>query len=110
MVAQHDEDLYDATSFFRMPTYEVRISLKITSSTLLTMPSLLDTDIGPRLINMDLLPSVWKDSIKPNKSPPLQMANRQATNVEGSVPLFVRIGYLSVCTQFGIVENVAAEY
>lgn len=57
MVVHYDEDSHDVASSFRKPTYRIRISVCIRSTTSLTVASLLNTSVGLNLINRDF-PSV----------------------------------------------------
>lgn len=88
---QFEDILHDAASFFRQPKYRVKISTGVSSNAILTVASLLDTDAGPNSINEDFLPAAWNESIKSIKSLQLWTAIHEVMNVEGTVPVFIRM-------------------
>lgn len=100
-----DDGPNDVASFFQKVTYGVKLSIVVTLNALQTVASLLDTGTGPNLINKELLPPVWKESVKPIQSPQLRTVNRKVDSTEGIVPLFISIGDLLVRAWFRIVGN-----
>lgn len=71
-----------------------RLSLGIKSIMLLRVASLLDTGAGPNLINESFLPNKWYDHIKSATPSNLRTANTETVNIDGMIPMLVRIGYL----------------
>lgn len=89
------------------PIYPVTISISITLNALLTEGILLDTSSSPNLINKYLLPTAWKESDKPIKSPKFRAANCKDVNRVDFVPLLILICDLCVRNWSRIVENFA---
>lgn len=107
---QYDEkESYVIASFFRKPTYRVRISVGVTSQSMMTVASLFDTGAGPNLVNKSFIPRNWHRYVEPIEQPQLRTATREHVNVEGVIPMFVRIGDLRVRAWFGVVENLAVD-
>lgn len=95
-------------SFFRKPTYRVRISIGAMQNTLRTMTSVLDSGAGRKLCNWNLLPTAWKESVTLIKALQLRKASWKVLNIEGIVPLFTRACNLRVC-MFWIIEKIAVD-
>lgn len=102
---QCDGSAKDLISFFCKLFYCIQISNGYPTNTSLTVAILLNTGASPSLINLDLLLSTWKDSVKSIKALQLQAASSKIVNQEVVVLVLICVGDLQVPTWFGIVKN-----
>lgn len=94
--------------FLCKPNYRVRILNGVTSTVILSA-SLLDTDADQNFVNKDFAAPAWKESINPINELQLRTVDCKVMNVEGIVPMFIRIGDLRVLARFVIFENLALD-
>lgn len=109
VIVQWVDGPYDLTSFFRRATYRVQTSVVMSSNAMLTVESLFGTGPGPDLVNKDFLPPAWRESMESIKSATRRTVQRYVVSIEGTIPLFVHMGTLSVRASFGVVNNLALD-
>lgn len=74
---------------------------------MLTVASVVHTEADPNLVDEDFLSTSRRDYMKMIRSLTLRSGSCKGLFVEVIVPLFVGMGYLRVCTWFGIVDSLA---
>lgn len=104
-----DGGLHDVASVFCKATFSLKISVGVSSSTLLTVARLPILGATPNLVNKFFVLQAWKDSIKPIELVQQRKANRKVVNIEGIVALFIGMGNLHVRPWVGRVGNVAVD-
>ena len=100
-------DTKDIIALFQKRNYKIRISWGTKSNSLSPKTVVLDTGAGPNLVNRNDLPREWMKKIRLIRNVKLTSASRNAMNLVGVLPLFIRMGDLKVRVWFGVVENLA---
>ena len=93
----------------RHRNYKVSLSIGRGTDMMIPLVSVLDTGAGPNIINANVLPAVWRTSIKSTSVPPLVDAQSRPLRCLGVLPLIVRIGQFKARVHFVVVTNMAVD-
>lgn len=85
----------------------MKILIRVSSNSCLTVVSVLDTSDGPKLIYNDISPPSWKEYAISFQSPQPPTENGEVVNVECILTLFIRIDELRIRIRFVIVKKLA---